>query len=108
MTSVQANINREDSMTTLNTKQSGEVEALGATSTLPELAGPGSSLKLTVLLRFITEFGLLRDYTCLLEQVYMRADLTALLTFGHVTKTYQIQGDVWVTNTTLSWTLLYL
>lgn len=45
MTSVQANIKRQDSLTTLNTKQSRQMEALGATSTLPEMAGPGSGLK---------------------------------------------------------------
>lgn len=52
--SVQANIKRESSITTLNMKQSREVETLGVTSTLPELAGCGSSLKPTMLLRFIT------------------------------------------------------
>lgn len=84
------------------------MEALGATSTLPQPAGPGSSLKPTVLLRFIAEFGLLRDYSCLFEQIYTSADLTFLLTFGHVTTTYQIQGDAGVTNITLGLTLLYL
>lgn len=41
--------------------------------------------KAHVLLRFTSEFGLLRDYSCLLEQVYTSADLILLLTFGHVT-----------------------
>lgn len=45
MTSVQANIKRQDSLTTLNTKQSRQMEALGATSTLPEMAGPGRGLQ---------------------------------------------------------------
>lgn len=73
MTSVPAIVKREDSITTLNTKQIRQVEALGATSTLPELAGHGSSLKPIVLLRFVTEFGLLRDYSCLLESRLIQA-----------------------------------
>lgn len=76
ITSVQASIKREDHVTTLNTKQSRQVEALEATSTLPQLAGPEKTLKPSWLLRFFTEFGVLRDYSCFLEQVYTSADLT--------------------------------
>lgn len=53
------------------------MEALGATSTLPELAGPEETLKPSWLLRFFIEFGVLRDYNCFLEQDYMRTDLTS-------------------------------
>lgn len=82
------------------------MEALGDTSTVRKLSGPWGGLKPTLLLRFITVFGLLRDYSCLQEQVSVSTELTLLLPFGHVTKTYQ--RNVLVTNVTLGPTLLHL
>lgn len=78
-TSVQASFKRGDHVTTLNTKQSRQVEALGATPT-----GPENRLMPSWLLRFFTEFGVLRDYSRFIR----------LLTWLF------IQGDGWATNIT--------